>query len=753
MKKLQTLFLSVFAFLFPWTFVPFAFEYFESAKYMFLLTILVLSALIFAVNVWVNGKVVFRRSPFDKPLLLWLAVGVLSTVVSIHTATSFYGYYSRLNGSLFGMLMLVGLYFVLVNGDYKLRTVKKAWTAGLVLMAGFFVLQYFGLLNWFWVFMNNSAGASLYSRHFSPVGSNLAVVFMLVSALPLVLPFAYTRFKGKNKIPQTVLALVAVVTLLAAVVIGIMPYGKYYYALVLGIVLLLLGYFYYINMPLKAFNNKVSAGLLIVLILLSAVFLVPQIRGLLTLGKYDPEPLLDLRTSWAVSSKTLFSQGAKSFLLGTGPETFAYDFTIQKPVDYNNNLFWNLRYSSNSIEVLNVLQSLGVLGLAALAFLVFKFARFTIPMFDFPKIKVTEKNRAFVPYKAVIVLSFGLLIITSFYSVNWIIFMMALGLFVKEYYESNKGAAAQADVEFLSSGENKSASRMLPRLFVLKVIVLVFGVGIIASRSYFADIKYRESLNALVGEDLTGALIAIQNGLSLSSDKPYLYRHLALLSVRSANTLLSVEEPTTEQQQRAQSFVNQAVFSIQTASNMNRYDVENSEAAGQIFGNIYALSGGTLYATETLGAIRTSISLDPFNPQNYVNLGLFLYRLKSIDEAEVAFTNAYNLRPDYAVSVLGLGSVLEEENKLDLAKQLYEQTIALPTVGAESSLGQELTRRLGSLGENTLKKLEEQQRAEQELQTNTNLNPDGTTKTPGTSTPTPTITSTSTQNQTGAGEN
>src|SRR3989338_1233455 len=57
-------------------------EFYETAKFIVLLTFTSLLLLLLTVRFTVTNKVVFTRTPLDIPLLLLLAVGIVSTVIS-----------------------------------------------------------------------------------------------------------------------------------------------------------------------------------------------------------------------------------------------------------------------------------------------------------------------------------------------------------------------------------------------------------------------------------------------------------------------------------------------------------------------------------------------------------------------------------------------------------------------------------------------------------------------------------------------
>src|SRR3989344_4351735 len=89
---------------------------------------------------------IFKRTPLDIPLLLFLFANILSTIFSIDTHTSIWGYYSRSNGGLLSLISYLLLYWAFVS-NIQLPEIKKLLKIGL--LSGFIVsvwaiLEHFG---------------------------------------------------------------------------------------------------------------------------------------------------------------------------------------------------------------------------------------------------------------------------------------------------------------------------------------------------------------------------------------------------------------------------------------------------------------------------------------------------------------------------------------------------------------------------------------------------------------------------------
>ena len=128
----------------PLIWLPFTSELFEFNKMIlvdFGAAIVLTSWLYKSVS---EGKFIYKRTPLDIPILLFLLANIVSTIFSIDPHTSIFGYYSRFNGGLLSTVAYIILYFALVtffDREKLFRLLKiLLFSAGLV--AAYAVLQH-----------------------------------------------------------------------------------------------------------------------------------------------------------------------------------------------------------------------------------------------------------------------------------------------------------------------------------------------------------------------------------------------------------------------------------------------------------------------------------------------------------------------------------------------------------------------------------------------------------------------------------
>ncbi len=193
-KIIKFLYLFIF-FLTPFLFTFSNSELFEIPKMYFIYLITLTITFIHLIN-WIVGNVPFSKKNFlNLFLLVFLISQIVCTITSIDVHTSFFGYYSRLNGGLLSTICYFLLYiFLLPYLDKK----QKTDIINISLLSGFIVsiygiLEHFGIDKNLWV-------QDVQSRVFSTLGQPNWLAAYIAILLPLSL---YKYFESRTVNYQT----------------------------------------------------------------------------------------------------------------------------------------------------------------------------------------------------------------------------------------------------------------------------------------------------------------------------------------------------------------------------------------------------------------------------------------------------------------------------------------------------------------------------------------------------------------------
>ncbi|MFH1971191.1 MAG: hypothetical protein ABIJ05_02275, partial [Patescibacteria group bacterium] len=145
-KFIDILFFLLF-FLIPIILWPFSYELFEFNKIIVVYILTLLITFSWAAKSIINRKLIFRRTILDIPLIIFLLVQLLSSLVSIDTRTSIFGYYSRFNGGMLSLISFSLLYWAYVSNIDSKKVINSIKTLifSSLLVSLYGILEHFGI--------------------------------------------------------------------------------------------------------------------------------------------------------------------------------------------------------------------------------------------------------------------------------------------------------------------------------------------------------------------------------------------------------------------------------------------------------------------------------------------------------------------------------------------------------------------------------------------------------------------------------
>lgn len=343
MRKLIVSFYLILLFVTPFIFSPFNSESFEIPKMYFVYLMTILIIFFHSLNYFKKQTTLWVKHPLNFPLLIFLFSQIIATIFSIDHYTSFFGYYSRLNGGLLSLLTYVVLFFIIQN-YLDTKFIIKIFIFTLIsgtTVTIYGILQHFGIDKNFW------PNDDVMSRVFSTLGQPnwLAAYLCILIPLSFTLPqkFQYyllTIFLLCLYFTKSKSGLIAIVISLTIYFILKLKLSKKFIFLVTSF-LLLVTFFVFKPTPVNPNLNITSSG---------------EIRQLTWTGAIDI---------------------AKKYpIFGTGPETFAFSYYWVRPAKHNTTSEWEFLYNKVHNEYLNYLATSGYVGLFAYLFFIFSTIKF-----------------------------------------------------------------------------------------------------------------------------------------------------------------------------------------------------------------------------------------------------------------------------------------------------------------------------------------------------------------------------------------
>lgn len=633
-------------------------DIFDTPKFVILAILTLAMMVALTVRFTITGKVSFARTPLDLPLLLLLAVAIVSTLLSPAPFVSLLGNQARVHGSLVALTGLVMFYFMAVQAIRSLKDIR--WIMS-VAIAGATVLSLWGLANYFGIMLN-----------FIPSGSSFSAAGVLAIFLPALLTQV---FSSKNLITKGVLA--ALITIFGLFIMLAGTWPVWAAALVgVGAVFLIL------RPSLLKFNLLFVAIPAVILAFALILSLTPPVgeQGqnpfYEKFKNYPRELQLSLRDSWKIS----VSAFRDSPFWGSGPATYLFDFTQHKPLEYNQGKLWNLRFDSAFNEYLQVLATLGGVGLIALLAATAIFAssfyqRFIAKRFEDSSLQLSLGLGSLV--------FFVLLLLHPSSMVLWVVGLLVLaGFFAVHGDEEKTLPGLLQNILPMQGGKTVIHIEALPSVLLVVSSLLTLAVLFFGGKFVLADYYHRQALLAISqnqGLEAYNRLVKAEN-LNPVSD---LYRiDIAQVNFALANAIASGKSGaagqdtlTEEDKQNIQVLLQQSIAEARLAVNLSPKSAINWEILAQLYRQISGVAQNALVFS--LDSYGRAIMVDPLNPVLRLNVGGTYYAIASYDLAIRFFTDSINLKPDYANGYYNLSVALRDKGDLQSALAAAQKVVEL----------------------------------------------------------------------------
>lgn len=673
-------------------------EMYDTPKFLVILIFAALLMILMALRFTVTGRVVLLRTPLDLPLLLLLVVGIVSTVLSGAPYVSLLGNQLRIHTGLVATIAYVLFYFILTNNLKNAGAVKRLLTYLVLasqILAVLALATYMG--------MKILPAPWNHGLNFTFTGSSFSTTAILV----LLLPFILMQILSASK-PLFILAnsLFLALSGLTIALTGSLP------AWIAGGAALGLTIFVNNLGNLSNLKKLRPLNLVALIIPLVAVVAITGLSFIPPMGNtqnplyarsqnFPREIQLDFVTSWKVAASAF----RDSPFWGSGPSTFLFDFTNYKTIEFNSTKVWNLRFDSPFNEYLSVLATLGGVGLLALISLTALFVSAAYRVLStanrLPSAAAEVGSRkSEVDLKSVLAISgiaffiiltlhastlplmiIGLIVLASFMVIN----LSESGAWGREKVSDfrNMFLRIAANVTRTDSSQEIRVDA-LPGVILLIVLALSAFTGFMGTKLALADYHHRLALNAVAANQ---GIVAYNELVAAEKLNPLndLYRtDLAQTNFALANAIAAAKGPTeaspggslTDQdKQNIQVLLSQSIAEGRTAVTLSPKSAINWEILALLYRQIAGVAQNALIFS--LDSYGRSIFQDPLNPNLRLAVGGVYYAVRNYDMAIRFFTDAINIKPDFANGYFNLSVALRDKGDLAGAQVTAEKTLSL----------------------------------------------------------------------------
>ena len=642
----------------PLFFLPFSFEIFEFNKQYLLFFLISVSLFCWLAKMaLIDKELRFKKTPLDLFILAFLATAVLSAVFSVDRTSSLFGFYGRFSNGLIGVLSLGALYFIVTNnvkfgearpakekeGEFLTANVAKILKVFLFSSSVAVLLSYLAV---FGVLARVKVLPMVIKQAiFNPVSASLEglAVFLAVTAALLVGLLMVGTGKDRTKIIFHWLLLIAILGLIVII------------DFTAAWLVLLCTLFLFVGLSIwkRLFKDNVNRLLIPIFLLIIAAAAIP-FQSQDVIGSLPREQILDQKTSWAVGLAGAID-APKNIALGSGIATYHYDFAKEKPLSFNQNWLWQIRFDRAGSHLAEMLATMGFLGLLSYLAIVGLFLMMSYLML--------KKAKNTLPW---LMLFIALLLAQLIYYQNTtlaFLFWLTLALSVVSWQKPIK--------------EKVVSFKDFPELsLVFSTTVIIIGVAFLGLyfygvKFYLADMKYAQAQAMPLGAERTANLekaVRMNPGLAQ-------YR-TGLARAYMNQALAEIRKPETEQDAaRTQLLVATAINQAKRATELSPNQVANWETLAAVYREIRNVASGAF--EWGIKSFETAISLEPSNPVICTELGK-LYLVKDEQQsAEKYFLLALEKKSDYIDGLFQLGLVYFNNDRTAEAVEQFQKVISL----------------------------------------------------------------------------
>ncbi len=687
--------------------VPLAFtsktsELFELNKMWLTWALTILIVMFWGIKMVLQKKILFQRTPLDIPIGLFLLSQIISTIFSLDSHVSLWGYYSRFNGGLLSILSYVFLYYAFLSNSPTFAKVQRLMTISLIsglIVALWGLPSHFGYDPTCFLF-RHTLDVSCWTAYFMPtirMFSTLGQPDWLAAYLAILIPIAIVKAisnKQKEISRNKSLLLIAYpLSLVALFYVDLLFTRARSGILGVWLSLIFFGAAYWwmngkpnisiIRKKLKSPLAMLFFGFLIITFVIGTP--IHQIR-LLTLegigsafqkpANTDKTPVQSLESGGTDSAniRLLVWKGAinawkSNPLIGSGVETFAFAYYKYKPAGQNLTSEWNFLYNKAHNEYLNFLATTGLFGLGTYLLMIgsFLFISFKQLKTQMSKVKTVTQNSNVKKEKflalnynfELCILSFALIasyisiLITNFFGFSVVITNIYLFLIPAFVFVLN-GMIPKDE----SRIESKTAKVSLYQwFFIVSIALASLFVLFNLLRLFRADIVYALGYNLDRAGEYQKAYPNLHKAVELRGDEPVFKDELSINdAIISASLMAQKNQNPNIQKQTvavAAKLAQEAISVSNEVISKHPNNVVFWKTRTRLFFTLAQVD--SKYLPRALDAIQKAELIAPQDANILYNLGILYGQNNNIQKGIEALEKTVALKPDYRDAHFALG--------------------------------------------------------------------------------------------------
>ncbi|MCB9813567.1 MAG: O-antigen ligase family protein [Pseudomonadales bacterium] len=693
-KKIQSRNIIVSLFNFLLLAVPLYFRVINEELFEFNKMILVYLMTTLIVSGWLlrmiqEKRIIIKKTPLDIPLILFIVSQLISTIFSIHPRTSLLGYYSRFNGGLLSMICYILLYYAFISNVKKKDLpglLVSTFTSG-ILVSIYGILEHFGhSISCLFAPGLKDFSASCWkqdvkTRVFATFGQPNWLAAYVITLLPLS---GILAIQNKYKLMQKLFFSLSTILLFAVLIFTRSRSGMI--GLVIGLITLFVGFIliYIKNKKISNFNIDFKFVVIILssLILLSGIFgtvLSPSINDLLIKNddksnntestEISPELTNRLEIGGTDSGeirKIVWEGGLNIWkrypIIGSGVETFAYSYYLDRPREHNDVSEWDFLYNKAHNELINLLANSGFFGLATYLLILIIFGILVL------KTILSNKDSSIKLVSIAILAGITGLFVSNFFgfstvTVNVLTYIF-FGIFVIINYQSPKNLSSIATKKINSKKTNNTKINAIngtDQYVLLSILGIALMIIIIKIYNYWdADKLYSQGKTYFLSGEFN---LGIEKQIEAIKKSPREALYYDTLSDNYAT--LAIELAKIDQATSSAALVNEAIRLSDEAMKLNNRHLNFYKTRSRMFVTLAQLD--EKFLVDAQNTLEQAIKLSPTDPKLYYTQAVINLSTGNQEEGQKLLEKALQLKPNYERARWRLATMYEENGETQKA--------------------------------------------------------------------------------------
>jgi tetratricopeptide (TPR) repeat protein len=353
-------------------------------------------------------------------------------------------------------------------------------------------------------------------------------------------------------------------------------------------------------------------------------------------------------------------------IFGSGPNTFAKEYLLYKPVGINLTQFWSTEFGSGSGLIPTIALSLGLSGIILFCLFYIYFIRDGVRT-----LRKANKNPLlpYISYSSFFAGAFLLFMDLAYVPsyANFFLTFVFIGVFVGSRMRS--GDVQLINITFNWKGKPAIYAHSFSILILLVLLVGFVWYGMKATAlGYFTAGAGHLSSSSLSSADLTKAENDFHRALALDHLDIY-DQAIVETDLTAANSLViqisaagSNAKPTQAQVQQIGALVNDAASAAADAVKRDSSNYYNYISSAQVFNAAATLQMQGAYAA-AITAYMNAAKDNPYNPSIYLALARLAASQSKYDDATSYIGSALQLKNNYTDAVYLLSQIQVAQGK------------------------------------------------------------------------------------------